>query len=158
MERSRSRTPDTVGALVTLVFGFVLGLAVAWIYWAQREGEREKGKLGTAEAEPLTLEQWPGAPAPRAAAEGEPESDDLTRIEGIGPKIAGLFQDAGIFTFARLAASRPDELSRILGQEDERLARLADPTTWPQQASLAAANAWGALEDLQKELTAGRRA
>jgi predicted flap endonuclease-1-like 5' DNA nuclease len=157
MERSRSGTLNSLGVLIALVLGFVLGLVVAWIYWAQRKEEREMGKVGTAEAEPLTLEHWPAAPAPRVPAEGKPEPDDLTRIEGIGPKISRLFQDAGILTFARLAASRPDELSRILREEDERLARLADPTTWPQQASLAAAGAWDALEDLQKALTAGRR-
>jgi predicted flap endonuclease-1-like 5' DNA nuclease len=158
MERSCSRTLNTLGVLIALVLGFVAGLVVAWIYWAQREAEREMGRVGTAEAEPLTLEQWPGAPAPRDTAGAEPEPDDLTRIEGIGPKISGLFQDAGILTFAQLAASRPEELSQILREEDERLARLADPSTWPQQASLAAAGAWDALEDLQKELTAGRRA
>jgi hypothetical protein len=35
--------------------------------------------------------------------------------------------------------------------------RLADPATWPEQAHLAAAGHWGALETLQNELKGGRR-
>ena len=121
-----------IGIVIGLLAGWLIEWFIDWRFW-RRGGRKETP------AEPV-------------------EPDDLTQIEGIGPKISGLFQDAGILTFARLAASRPDELSRILREEDERLARLADPTTWPQQASLAAAGAWDALEDLQKELTAGRRA
>jgi predicted flap endonuclease-1-like 5' DNA nuclease len=86
------------------------------------------------------------------------EPDDLKRIEGIGPKISALLQKAGIVTFEQLAESNADQLTRILREEDERLAQLADPTTWPEQAVLAAMGAWGALDDLQGELTAGRRA
>ena len=91
------------------------------------------------------------APAlPRAA-------DDLTRIEGIGPKIAGVLQAAGITTFAHLADADVDRLQQILEQADPRLLRLASPVTWPEQSALASAGAWEALEALQKQLKAGRR-
>ncbi|MCO6452148.1 MAG: hypothetical protein J5I90_15310, partial [Caldilineales bacterium] len=42
------------------------------------------------------------------------QSDDLRVIEGIGPKIASVLNDAGIFTFAALAASDPETLRQIL--------------------------------------------
>jgi small subunit ribosomal protein S2 len=150
-------TLNTLGALVTLVLGFLLGLVVAWIFWAHRKGEEEPGATRTVEPQRLTLEPRPGAPAPEPV-EVEPEPDDLTRIEGIGPKISQVLQGAGILTFSHLAESRPDELVRILREEDERLARLANPETWPEQATLAAAGAWDTLEELQQELTGGRRA
>ena len=84
------------------------------------------------------------------------EPDDLTKIEGIGPKIAGLLQAAGITTFARLATVDVERLRQILDQGGRRF-NLADPETWPMQASLAAAGRWGVLENLQEELLGGRR-
>ena len=34
---------------------------------------------------------------------------------------------------------------------------MIDPSTWPEQASLAAAGEWDALQALQDELKGGRR-
>jgi hypothetical protein len=81
------------------------------------------------------------------------ELDDLTKIEGIGPKIASIFQATGITTFTKLAESDVSKLQQILDDED---IRLGDPTTWPQQASLAASGDWEALQKLQDELQGGR--
>jgi len=38
------------------------------------------------------------------------KADDLKRIEGIGPKISGLLNDAGISTFAQLGKATPKKL------------------------------------------------
>ena len=84
----------------------------------------------------------------------ETMADDLKLIEGIGPKIAGLLQTEGISTFARLAETEPARLERIL---KEAGLSIADPTTWPDQAGLAASQNWEALDELQKELKGGRR-
>jgi predicted flap endonuclease-1-like 5' DNA nuclease len=86
--------------------------------------------------------------------EPQPEPDDLTKIEGIGPKIAATFQGAGINTFEQLAATDVERLQEIL---DNAGIRLGDPATWPEQARLAAAEDWDALETLQDELQGGRR-
>ena len=94
------------------------------------------------------------APAPPP----EPKADDLTRIEGIGPKISSVLKAAGITTFAQLAAAEPAQLLQVLEEADPRLLRLADPRTWPEQAELAAAGNWQALETLQEGLKGGRRA
>ena len=83
-------------------------------------------------------------------------ADDLTRIEGIGPKISGLLQGAGVSTFQQLAGTGVDRLERILA--DANLAGLANPSTWPEQARLAAEGEWERLETLQEELKGGRRA
>ncbi len=109
--------------------------------------------------------------APAAAPAGEaPESaatpvdagpaaqaDDLTKVEGIGPKIAELLQAAGINTYADLAAADAERLKGILSEAGSRYAA-HDPGTWPEQAALAAAGDWDALKKLQDELDGGRRA
>ncbi len=93
---------------------------------------------------------------PPAPSEGEmPTPDDLKLIEGIGPKISGLLQEAGIMTFAHLAGTDVSRLKAIIAEAG--LSALADPTTWPQQASLAATGQWDALEALQDALKGGRR-
>lgn len=86
-----------------------------------------------------------------------PAADDLTVLEGIGPKIAGVLSRAGILTFSQLAASEVPRLRQILEGADPRLLRLSDPATWPEQAGLAAAGQWHALKALQATLIGGRR-
>ena len=83
-----------------------------------------------------------------------PTPDDLTHIEGIGPKISSLLQAAGITTFAQLAATNASQLDQIIREAG---ITLADASTWPEQARLAAADEWVALEALQDELKGGRR-
>jgi hypothetical protein len=90
------------------------------------------------------------------AAEGG-SKDDLTEIEGIGPKIAGLLAASGIGCFSRLAKSSLADLQRILEAGGPHF-RLADPASWPEQAKLAAASDWVGLRDLQGQLQRGRRA
>jgi predicted flap endonuclease-1-like 5' DNA nuclease len=94
-----------------------------------------------------------------AVGEPEPESvepDDLKKIEGIGPKIAELLNQAGIRTYSKLAETDVDQLEQILTDAGTRY-RLADPTSWPEQANLAVAGDWDALNELQDKLTAGRQ-
>lgn len=83
-----------------------------------------------------------------------PAVDDLEIIEGIGPKISGVLQAAGIRSYAQLAASNPEQLEGILRQAGMRL---ADATSWPEQARLAAVGDWTGLEELTSQLKAGRR-
>jgi hypothetical protein len=89
------------------------------------------------------------------AAEGE-SKDDLTEIDGIGPKIAGLLAANGIGSFSRLAKSRLEDLHRILEAGGPHF-RLADPASWPEQAKLAAVSDWLGLRDLQGQLSRGRK-
>jgi predicted flap endonuclease-1-like 5' DNA nuclease len=92
----------------------------------------------------------------RRPAEEEPvRDDDLTMIEGIGPKIQELLRAEGIRTFAQLAETPVDRLEGII-QEGGPGMHLASPTTWPQQARLAADGVWEELHALQDELKAGR--
>jgi len=96
-------------------------------------------------------------PAPDTQPEAEtPGGDDLAIVEGIGPKINTILHEAGIRTFARLAATEVPALEEILRAAGLR--RINNPQTWPEQAKLAADGEWSKLETLQKQLKAGRKA
>lgn len=81
--------------------------------------------------------------------------DDLTVIEGIGPKTTTVLKSAGINTFADLAKTKPADLEKLLS--DANL-NLGDPATWPQQAKLAADGKMDELKKLQDNLKGGRKA
>jgi predicted flap endonuclease-1-like 5' DNA nuclease len=106
----------------------------------ERAGPREKATQPPADAS--------------SAGTSKPAADNLKRIEGIGPKISGLLQAAGIVTFAQLASA---DVSALRGLLREAGLTLADPGTWPEQAQLAAAGEWDAFNVLQRELKGGRR-
>ena len=85
------------------------------------------------------------------AASPEParaEVDDLTVIDGIGPKISSVLAESGIATYEQLAASDSDTLAEILAAAKVR----ANPETWPGQAAVAARGDMAALESYQTDL------
>lgn len=77
--------------------------------------------------------------------------DDLTKIEGIGKKIAELLIAENITTFASLANTNVKTLRNILDAAGNRF-KIYDPATWAKQAKFAADGKWNALKILQKEL------
>lgn len=79
--------------------------------------------------------------------------DDLTLIEGVGPKINQLLNQAGIQTFSQLAATDVERLRQILDDAD---LRFIDPASWPEQAQLAAQGKMAELEAMQARLKGGR--
>ena len=81
--------------------------------------------------------------------------DDLTKIEGIGPKIASILMSNGIDTFGKLAASKSEVIKEILHNEGPRY-KMHDPSSWPEQAALAAGNEWEKLGELQDQLKGGK--
>ena len=83
-------------------------------------------------------------------------ADDLKKIEGIGPKIEKLFNEAGINTFDALAKAKKKTLTDILAAAGPRF-RMHDPATWAKQAKLAAKGDWDKLNKLQDELKGGRK-
>ena len=82
------------------------------------------------------------------------KADDLTRIEGIGPKIAAVLASNGITTFVQLAKTDPAAAEDMLKKSGGRF-NMARPATWPQQAQLAADGNFDALKKLQDELHGG---
>ncbi|RMF29062.1 MAG: DUF4332 domain-containing protein [Bacteroidetes bacterium] len=86
---------------------------------------------------------------------GAVKADDFKKIEGIGPKIEQLLKDAGIQSYAQLAAASVDKLKEILEKAGSRY-QMHDPSTWPKQAQLAAEGKWKELEEYQSVLSGGR--
>ncbi|WP_435355871.1 DivIVA domain-containing protein [Emticicia sp. SJ17W-69] len=84
-----------------------------------------------------------------------PKTDELDIIEGIGPKISMLLYDAGIFTFRDLAITPVYKIEEILEAAGPQYAR-HDPSTWTQQAKLAAEGRWDDLEALKGFLIRGK--
>lgn len=82
-------------------------------------------------------------------------ADDLTLIEGVGPVAAEVLAAAGITTFAKLAKTSADDVKTILEASEAKVSHL-DPTTWAQQAQLAADGKMDELKKLQDELNGGR--
>lgn len=121
-----------------LLIILIIVALVAWLIFSNVSKDEDE----------VEVHESPPAPAEPVAP------DDLTRIEGIGPKIASVFQDAGITTFASLAEV---DVAKLQGILDAAEIRLGDPSTWPEQAKLAASGDWAALEKLQDELQGGRR-
>ncbi|MCB0638873.1 MAG: DUF4332 domain-containing protein [Lewinella sp.] len=91
----------------------------------------------------------------KTAAKKAAASDDLKKIEGIGPKIADLLSLDGIKTYADLAKAKPADIKKVLAAAGSRY-KMHDPTTWPQQAKLAAAGEWDKLATLQDKLKGGK--
>ncbi len=81
--------------------------------------------------------------------------DDLTKIEGIGVKIAALLKKENIKTFPGLAKCSIKKLQLILDTAGSKF-NIHDPASWPKQAKLAAAGDWESLSKLQEELKGGR--
>ena len=109
---------------------------------------------------PSVAPQAVAAPAPKKGGKVALPSgkkikiDDLTAVEGIGPKIAELLNNGGIQTWADLAAAEYDRLKEILVEAGSRY-QMHNPKSWPKQAALAAAGDWVALEELQDYLDGG---
>jgi predicted flap endonuclease-1-like 5' DNA nuclease len=91
----------------------------------------------------------------KAAAKADNAADDLTKVEGIGPKINGILNEAGIFTFAQLAAADPAKLKQLLDAAGPRY-RMHDPASWPAQSAMAAAGQWEQLKAWQAEHQRGK--
>lgn len=79
---------------------------------------------------------------------------DLTLIEGIGPKVFQFLQDAGISTFAQLAAA---DLYTLRGILSANSFKFANPTTWAEQAQLVVDGKMEALEVLREKLKSSKK-
>jgi predicted flap endonuclease-1-like 5' DNA nuclease len=85
----------------------------------------------------------------------EKGGDDLTKIEGVGPKVAEVLHEAGITSFAKLAESKAEDIKEILEKSGGHF-NAQDPTSWAEQSQLAADGKWDELKELQDKLIAGR--
>lgn len=94
------------------------------------------------------------APVAVAAPAAVGVVDDLTVIEGIGPKIAQALVNAGIATYAKLQSASEGELRAALESAGLRLA--PSLPTWPTQAAYLVKGDKAGLKEYQSKLIAGR--
>jgi small subunit ribosomal protein S2 len=141
------------------------------------EAPKVKKKIAKAPAEKVDAEETTApakakkekvAEAPVVAEEAAPKkeavekatkpkiakADDLTKVEGIGPKAAEALVNAGFESYAKLAKAKPEKIKEILTEASSRMAHL-DPTSWPKQAGLAAENKWDELKEWQDSVKGG---
>ena len=76
--------------------------------------------------------------APKAAPKkAEAKGDDLKKLEGVGPKLAEILNEAGIVTYADLAGTSIEKMKEILEAAGSRYAS-KDPAPWIEQAKTMA--------------------
>ncbi|EIJ32990.1 helix-hairpin-helix domain-containing protein [Thiothrix nivea] len=107
--------------------------------------------------------------APAAAAETKPAAkpvpakveaalvgtgnDDLTKLGGVGPKLAEAMNAAGISSYAQIAELGVEQLNERLAASGIRYSKAA-VESWAPQAKLAAMGDWEALKNYQASLKA----
>ncbi|HEY9078244.1 MAG TPA: helix-hairpin-helix domain-containing protein [Anaerolineaceae bacterium] len=137
--------------LLIIVILIIILVLIWWFTRPKKQTEQSSPKIEAAAAPPE-----PAAPEVLAEPEAPPTPsvpDDLIIIEGIGPKISQVLANAGITTFAQLAEMEPAKISEILHSAG---LRLADPTSWPKQAKLAAEGKMDELKAFQDTLKGGK--
>lgn len=83
------------------------------------------------------------------------KENDLTIIEGIGPKIGELFQKAGIGTWKALSETTVEKCQEILGEAGTSY-KAHDPTSWPLQSEMAYSGKWEELKKWQDDMLGGK--
>ena len=118
---------------------------------SERKSEKQSGKEGDdAEKAPSKKK----AEVKKVVEKSDEEADDLTKVEGIGPKISEIFQNSGISTFGDLAEKSEEELNTILADAGSRYAS-KNPASWPKQAKMAADGKWDELKEWQDNVKGG---
>ncbi|MGL5858095.1 MAG: hypothetical protein ACRC35_06765 [Angustibacter sp.] len=81
--------------------------------------------------------------------------DDLTVVEGIGPKIQGLLHAINVRTWRDLSRTPVETLKEMLNAAGPRY-QIHNPDTWPRQAQLLADGKWDEFKSLTDSLRGGR--
>lgn len=136
---------------LVFLLALLIGLVTGWWVWGDLPSvDREDDYVGEhgepqafAPPEDEGIDPEPAAPA-MLASEGMPniaaargESEDLTLINGIGPKLALLLDDLGVRRFDQIAAWDADDVAEVdahLGSFRGRATR----DQWIEQAKLIA--------------------
>ena len=149
--------------------GIAFGAIASWlVFGSRRARKRETAKpmepSGSSPApatatpsieasshpEPLASSRVIDVSAARAAGFNLRHADDLTVVDGIGPKIEEQLRANGADSFIKIACLSVDDLLDILDRGGPSF-RFANPECWPQQASLAAQNRWKELKQIQMQ-------
>lgn len=96
------------------------------------------------------------APAPKATRKKKTEGDDLTTIEGLGPKSAQALIAAGVTTFAQIAALSAEELEDMVKVKGGVRVLDGQTKTWPKQAQFLVDGDEAGFKTYTEHLVGGR--
>jgi predicted flap endonuclease-1-like 5' DNA nuclease len=139
-----------VGLIIGLIVGWVLEWVIDWLFWRREEEAVAPSRMGTVDIDlqgklsALEAEKESLAARLQEALNREPEvviqevvkevvvkADRLQKIHGIGDVFAHRFHDAGVLTFAQLAALSPERAREIINPEEWQA---IDPEHWTAEA------------------------
>ncbi len=83
------------------------------------------------------------------------KENDLTIVEGIGPKIQELFHNHDVNTWKALSECTIDKCEDVLKSGGDRF-KMHNPGTWPEQSKMAYEGRWADLLKWQDELDGGK--
>lgn len=131
---------------------FLVIVFLGW--WVTQKGwlKKEEEPIHDAHAHEHAHHEEQQAHAEPAPVVSKP--DDLTAIEGIGPKVAQLLESIGITTFQQLADA---DLGKLRETLDGAGYKYMEPAGWVEQAALAAKGDTAGLQKLQDSLKGGRK-
>lgn len=95
------------------------------------------------------------ADAAKTAMGKKVKADDLTVVEGIGPKIAELFHNHDVKTWHGLSECSIEKCQEVLNSGGKRF-EIHNPGSWPLQAGMAYKGEWEKLAKWQDEHKGGR--
>lgn len=120
----------------------------------QKEQSQEAAPSKMEVASALTSSGF-NAAAAKAAFGKKIKEDDLKLVEGIGPKIEGLFHKHGIKTWKALSETSTVKCQEVLTSAGKRY-RIHDPASWPMQAKMAYKGQWEELAKWQIKHKSGK--
>lgn len=134
----------------------------------QGENETLKAQLEACQNEQSQVDAASNVEAPSTIAENQfnateakaafgkkIKENDLTLVEGIGPKIQGLFHNHGIKTWKALSETSTIKCQEVLTSAGKRY-RIHDPASWPMQAKMAYKGQWEELAKWQIKHKSGK--
>ena len=138
-----------IGWLVWVALAiFFIMVILGWL--ASSKGWLKKEE----EPQPVAHGHDEHADAQPAHAEHTSEPDNLTHLEGIGPKVAGVLAGIGITTFKALAHA---DYAKVKAALDAAGYKYMDPAGWIEQADLYVKGDTEGLKKLQDSLKGGRK-
>ncbi len=141
-----------VGLIIGLILGWVIEWVIDWLFWRREEeavaataaasrsvGIDLQGKVAALEAEKASLaarlqealNRAPQVIVQEVVKEVLLERDRLQKIHGIGDVFSRRFNEAGVYTFAQLAALSPERAREIINPEEWQA---IDPELWIAEA------------------------
>ncbi|WP_276388800.1 hypothetical protein [Eudoraea chungangensis] len=161
--------PLLVG-VISAVFGFLIGKSQPSNSLELNELEalrREKANWHSSledckrnlEAANIALQEKKDFPFNQALAKSifgkSIRKDDLKIVEGIGPKIEGLFHNYDIRTWQELSLTSVKKCQDVLDSGGDRF-KVHDPASWPMQAKMCYEGKWKELFKWQEEHKHGK--